>query len=233
MRINRRKRKRRIRVGTLLILLTLTVVLLVSCVAGSNVLWVRGLLGFDVTDYAGEPVVAELPSDGETARSLEPLILILAAERTDLVPFEGSAEAVSLYRDEILFSMLRENYSLYTGNAEAIERVRKSDPTVGAITLIPESDFENLVYRVFGGNSVSRQNGEWFTCLKSAGYYTTPICPGRARVTVQPIRLEETLHTYRLTFTLTDGETVSPVTYRAVFVKRDGNDCYFRSLSLS
>jgi len=42
--------------------------------------------------------------------------------------------------------------------------------------------------------------------------------------------LEETEHTYRMVFRLTDGEESSGA-YCAVFVKRDDGSCYFYSLT--
>ena len=48
-------------------------------------------------------------------------------------------------------------------------------------------------------------------------------------MTIEVLLVEETANTYRMEFRLSDGEQLSSV-YRAIFVKRDGADPYWKTL---
>ena len=227
-----RRRRRRIRVTIALIAVLLCSVLLVSCMATANVIWVRGLLGFDVTDYENEAAVTELAIDGEQSEKLCDMVEILSSERgTELEAFSGTAEAVSLYRDAILGYMHRENYSRYTGNRGEMEKAAGAYPQMQLSTLIPDTDFENTVFRYFGGVSVKNESGALYSYLSRAGYYTAPVQGRTCSTNVEVISLVETEHTYRMTFRLTD-ESATSDEYVGVFLKRDDGSCYFRSLSV-
>ena len=68
-----------------------------------------------------------------------------------------------------------------------------------------------------------------FVYLDRVGMYTTA-APHLCRdVTVNVSRLTETENTYRMSFTLSDGEEASPA-YVAVFEKRDGG-CVLSSVN--
>lgn len=225
-----RRRKRRIKITVSLIAVLLCSVFLVSCMASANVTWVRALLGFDVTDYSGESTVAELSGTDLRCAELCEMVGILVAEKgLQLSPFSSTSEAVALYRDAILGDMLRDNYSLYTGNREELDRVAGIYPQMQVSTLIPASDFENTVFRYFGGNSVKNENGALYSYLNRASCYTAPVqmTPSRAEICVESV--VETQNTYRMQFTLADGEECSDV-YTAIFLKRDDGSCYFRAL---
>ena len=47
------------RLGLTILLLVLSSVLLVSCMAGPNTLWIRGLFGLDTDDYLAELMALE------------------------------------------------------------------------------------------------------------------------------------------------------------------------------
>lgn len=226
-----RRRKRRIRIAASLIFVLVSCVFLVSCMANANVTWVRGLLGYDVTDYENEETLITLQADDPRAAELCAMVDILSSDRgTALQSFENTSEAVALYRDAILGFMLRQNYSLYTGNRGELDRVSAQYPQMQLSTVIPAKDFENTVFRYFGGVSVKNANGALYSYLKRADCYTTPLQSRVYRTSVEIVSLEETAHTYRMRFTLSDSATVSGV-YTAVFVKRDDGSAYFRSLS--
>ncbi len=217
------------RKGTLVLLLTLTVLLLGSCMASSNVLWIKGLFGLDISDYLAEPVQKELQPSGTAATILTDMVQILVSDNFALKEFQGTAEAVKLYRDDILNHMLRNNYALYTGERSAISAVKEAYPHTSAATLISAESFENTVFRYFGGTTVSHGDGEVFSYLRQAGYYSSPLQGRECRVDVAVTKLEETEHTYRMHFYLTDGTEISE-SYLAVFVKRTDGTCYWKAL---
>ncbi|MBQ9759849.1 MAG: hypothetical protein IJW16_00710 [Clostridia bacterium] len=227
-----RRRRRRIRLTVALIAVLLCSVFLVSCMASANVTWVRALLGYDVTDYESEAAVATLSVEDARAAELCEMVEILSADRgIRLEGFENTSEAVSLYRDAILGYMLRGNYSRYTGNRDTMEAVQTSYPQMQFSTLIPAQDFENTVFRYFGGVSVKNESGALYSYLNRADCYTAPVQRGASDVQMNVQTLEETAHTYRMTFSLTNGEGSSE-NYTAVFLKRDDGTCYFRSLAV-
>ena len=226
-----RRRKRRIRMTVSLILLAFSCIFLVSCMANANVTWVRGMLGYDVTDYEGEEIVATLSVDDVRAEALCDMVRILSADRgIHLACFSTTDEAVAQYRDAVLSYMLRQNYSRYTGNQAELAAAAEQYPQMQLSTLIPEQDFENVVFRYFGGVRVKNANGALYSYLKRAGCYTAPL-QGRVHQTdILVLSLEETANTYRMQLQLREGDACSG-TYTAVFVKRDDGSAYFRSLS--
>lgn len=217
------------RIGLAILLLVLSSVVLVSCMAGPNALWIRGLFGLDTNDYLSEAPLRQLQPDGATATLLTNMVTIIVSDNIHLSPFSGTGEAVRLYRDEMLNDMLRDDYSRYTGNREALDKVTAAYPYLSASTLISKADFENVVFRFFGGTSVSHKNGDAFSYLSRAGYYTSPMQARECAAEVEVLELYETEHTYRMQFTLTANGETSDV-YTAVFVKRTDGSCYWKAL---
>ena len=222
------RRRRRMKRGTLVLLLLLISVFLASCVAGSNPLWVRGLFGFDFANYRGEAIQETLPTDGAVATQLCDMVDVLTLRGNSLEPFSSTSQAVRLYRDAVLNDMLRDDYLRYAGSsAQLSSRSDAYAPTLSM--MIPEEDFENAVYRYFGGTAVSHRDGEVFRYMRNAGGYTAPVQAKDPAARVLVTALEETAHTYRMTFRLICGEEQSEL-YRAVFVKREDSSCYFYAL---
>ena len=223
-----RHRRRHTNRGVFALMLLLTAVFLVSCVAGSNPLWIRGVFGVDAANYAAEPTERALTTDSQMSEELCDMVEILISDGVTLCPFRSTSQAVRQYRDCILNDMLRDNYALYTGNSDALAKLNEAYPNHAVLTLIPESDFENAVYRYFGGSNVSHKSGGVFEYLSRADAYTAPVQAWEAQAEIAVTRLEETAHTYRMNFSLTDGGAHAE--YFAVFVKRDDGSCYFYSL---
>ena len=217
------------RIGLAILLLILCSALLVSCMAGPNALWIRGLFGLDINDYFAEAPLRQLQPDGTTATLLSNMVTIIVSDSIHLSPFAGTNEAVRLYRDEILNDMLRDDYSRYTGNRAALDKVAGAYPYFSASTLIAKADFENVVFRFFGGTSVSHKNGDAFSYLSQVGYYTSPMQARECIAEVNILALYETEHTYRMQFNLTANGEASDV-YAAVFVKRSDGSCYWKAL---
>ena len=217
------------RIGLTILLLILLSVLLVSCVAGPSALWIRGLFGLDTNDYFSEAPLRQLQPDGAAAAMLSNMVTIIVSDGIQLSPFSGTGEAVRLYRDAILNDMVRDDYSRYTGNRQSLDDVARAYPYLSAATLISKKDFENVVFRFFGGTTVSHKSGDAFSYLSRAGYYTSPLQARECVTEVNILELYETEHTYRMQFTLTaNGETSE--SYTAVFVKRSDGSCYWKAL---
>ncbi len=223
-----RHRRRRANRGVFALMLLLTAVFLVSCVAGSHPLWIRGMFGVDAANYTAEPIERSHATDSQVSAELCNMVEILISDGITLMPFRSTTQAIKQYRDCILNDMLRDHYALYTGNMDALEKLNGTYPNHALLTLIPETDFENAVYRYFGGSNVSHKSGEVFEYLSRADAYTAPVQAWEAQAEIAVTRLEETAHTYRMTFALTDGGAHAE--YFAVFVKRDDGSCYFYSL---
>ena len=222
------RRRRHTNRGVFALLLLLTAVFLVSCVAGSNPLWIRGIFGVDAANYEVEPIENTLAIDSDVSVTLCDMVEILVSNGVELKPFRSVTRAIKLYRDCILNDLLRDHYTDYTGNAEALGALDAVYPNHSYLVLIPERDFEAAAYRYFGGGSVQHRNGEVFEYLGRADAYTSPVRAWNASAAVSIVRLEETLHTYRMTFSLVDG--TDSADYLAVFVKRDDGSCYFYAL---
>jgi hypothetical protein len=217
------------RIGLAILLLVLCSVLLVSCMAGPSALWIRGVFGLDVNDYFLEAPLRQLQPDGAAAAMLTNMVTIVVSDSVHLTPFSGTGEAVRIYRDAILNDMLRDDYSRYTGNRQSLDDVARAYPYLSAATLISKKDFENVVFRFFGGTTVSHKSGDAFSYLSRAGYYTSPLQARECVTEVNILELYETEHTYRMQFTLTaNGETSE--SYTAVFVKRSDGSCYWKAL---
>ena len=219
------------RIGLTILLLLLSSVLLVSCMAGPNALWIRGIFGLDVNDYFSEAPLRQLQPDGAAAALLRNMVTIIVSDSIHLSPFSGTGEAVRIYRDAILNDMLRDDYSRYTGNRQAVDAVERAYPYLSAATLIAKNDFENVVFRYFGGTSVSHKSGDAFSYLSRAGYYTSPMQARECVAQIEILELYETEHTYRMQFILTANGESSDV-YTAVFVKRDDGSCSWKALRI-
>ena len=142
------RRRRHTHRGVFALLLLLIAVFLVSCVAGSNPLWIRGLFGVDAANYAAEPTERELDADSEVSDTLCDMVEILISHGVELQPFGSATRAVKLYRDCILNDMLRDHYTDYTGNADALAELNDVYPHHSLLVLIPEYDFEVAVYSI-------------------------------------------------------------------------------------
>ena len=175
----------------ILMLLLLTTVFLVSCMAGSNPLWIREVLGVDVAHYNSEPTVTELPADGEQAAALCDMVESLCDNSLRLTPFRTASQAVNAYRDELLNDMLRNNYLRYTGSVQMLSATDSVYSPAVISTLIPAEDFEETVYRYFGGTSVRHRDGEIFRYVGKSKAYTAPVQAWESSLELAVIDLED------------------------------------------
>ena len=225
-----RRRKYRMRKSTLFLLLFVVAALLVSCTAGNNSAWVRQVLGADTAIYRSEATIATLDCDGDVAAELCETLEWFLSGSIHLKEFKNGKQGVRLYRDEILNNLMRQNYSAYVGNPVMSAAVRRSYPHITASILIPQSDFEAAVSHCLGLSSVSNSNGATFSYLSRAACYIPPLQARSLTVRTSVWSLEETEHTYRLSFSLEDTEGQS-ASYRAMFVKRADASPYLKSLT--
>ncbi len=214
-------RRRQWRLGTFLVIILLIAVFLVSCMAGGDVLWVRGFFGWDSEALAEEEAIATLDVSGDVARQLGESILSVVGDHTTLYAFSTAQEAAALYRGAVLNTMLLENYSAYTGNSALLEKAAEEYPRVGLVTLIPKEDLEARLTRLFGGGGIGHKSAGTFEYLDRVGMYTTAVQAREERARLSPISLEETEHSYRMRFVLSIGRETSE-TYTAIFEKCEG-----------
>lgn len=203
-----------------------------SCVASSGTHWLHELLGTDLAKYRAEEAIAEIPVESDTARELCSTLEMLTSASVHLEEFQTSSQAVRLYRDEILNALLRSNYASYLGNSSLMASVSRNYPRLTASVLIPKSDFEGAVTQYLGASSVSNRSGACFTYLSKSNCYITPTQARAMTVTLTPDAVCETLHTYRLQFTLADRDG-NTACYTALFLKRTEGSPYLRALTVA
>ena len=228
----RKRRRRHMRKGTLPILLLLLSALLVSCTAGNNSAWFRSLLGTDVAAYRAGSVTAILETDSNEAQELTEVMDWFLSGSVHLKEFQNSRQALRLYRDAILNTLMRRNYASYVGNPALCSAISQAYPHITASVLIPQSDFESAASHCLGLSSVSNSNGKSFSYLPRAACYIPPQQARALTVSMTVLGLEETENTYRLSFKLEDTEGQSAC-YNAMFVKRDGATPYLKTLKSS
>ena len=223
------RRRRRHNRGKLALLLLFSALFLVSCVAGSNALWLKGFLGIDLAEYRAERVEATLSVDGGVSETLCSTLDLLSVTSPNLSPVKKSGDFIKNYRDELLNHLLQEGYTRYTGDMDAIREAELAYPNLTLSVLIPAEDLEALAMRHFGLQSVSHGDGELFTYLEKIDCYTFSMKSWEKSVRVIPESIEETYHTYRMVFCLEESGSRSE-SYQAIFVKRSDGSAYLRAL---
>ena len=184
-------------------------------------------LGFDTYDYMSETVHTTHAPDSDTAVELSKMIRILTPTLTE---FDSMREAISAYRDTVLTYMLESEYARYSGNVALIEEAVKAYPEYQVTQIIPASDFESTMYRYFGGTvKISHKDGYRFRYLKKVEAYISPTAPAQNTDKVDILTVAETDKTYQVTFTVTEGDIVSPE-YFVLIIKREDGTLYFKEL---
>ena len=132
-------------------------------------------LGFDTYDYMGESVLRSLPADGEESVLLTDLLSMLITDSDTLPTFTNMGDAIREYRDTVLTYMLSVGYLQYSANTALIEKTERAYPEYHITQVIPESEFESVMYRIFGGDvKITHKDGERFQYLSRVGVYVTP-----------------------------------------------------------
>jgi len=192
---------------------------------------VMTFLGFDTYDYLGEAAAVYHETDSEIATELVEMTKMLSISSLEIAPFSGANEAATVARDAILNYMLNNNYGKYTGNPEILEKAEEKYPQYHITTLIPAKDFENMVYKSFGGSEkITHKDGEIFKYLDKISAYTSISQPFANDIEAIVSECVETEKTYRLTFRNKFGDTESPE-YFALILKRDDGTMFIKSLN--
>lgn len=215
------------RIARVLLVAGLLVVLaVIFCACAGEAL--LAVLGFDTTDYAGEPVLAVLDEHDALAGELCAMVRVMASDPLAVPEFSGSREAMHSCGEAVLTYLLCSG-ERRTGGTTLRARAAELYPDSTFTNLISAVDFESAIYRYFGGreNVMHRSDGR-FTYLTKLGAYTTVAQPYAVDYRVDVLALEETAHAYRMTFRTGISDYTSPA-YRAIFVKRDDGSCYIRS----
>jgi len=210
------------------ILLTAVLTLLL-CSCNMAAQWIDRL-GFDTYDYMSESVHTTHETDSEIARELAEMIRILTPA---LTPFDSMNEAIPAYRDQVLSYMLETEYARYSGNMTLIEKAAKAYPEYQITQIIPASDFEATMYRYFGGSvKITHKDGSRFRYLRKVGAYISAATPRTNNSTVHILSAEETEKTYRVQFTVSAEDILSP-TYFVLIIKRTDGTLYFKQLTVA
>ncbi len=214
--------------------LILSVLLLTSCSDGDGSFYnsIMTMLGFDMNDYENEAAI-HFPEESEPIfGEVELIVSILIYDSVYLTPFETTRDAASGNIDAILNYMLKTSYSAYSGNSELLKEAEEAYPQYHITTLIPKTDLEGYVYRYFGGDSsVQHASSARFTFLSKLDAYTTTGGAATSEVEIDVTDCVETEHTYRVAFTLTEGDESE--NYTAMIRKREDGTLYMKHLRLA
>ncbi len=207
--------------------LGLMLMMLFSLFGCSTLTTLLDKLGFDTYDYSSETVHTTHDPTGELAQTLCEMLRILTPE---LVEFDSMGEAIAAYRDPVLTHMLETEYARYSGNMELIAEAAQSYPEYQITQIIPAADFEATMYRYFGGSvKISHKDGQLFRYLKKVEAYISPSAPAPDNCVISILTIAETMKTYRVRFTVTQGDVTSSP-YFALIIKRDDGTTYFKQL---
>lgn len=193
-------------------------------------------LGFDTYDYMGEEIRRSLPSDGPEAVKMEDLLSMLITDSDDLPTFTYMGDAIREYRDTVLTYMLSTGYLKYSGNTALIAEAERAYPEFHITQVIPEGEFESVMYEIFGGDvKITHRDGERFQYLSRVGAYVTTLMPEAAAYRPKVTDLKETDKTYRVQFrVIPANETGSDGTmsreYFALVIKREDGTHYIKRL---
>ena len=193
-------------------------------------------LGFDTYDYMGEEIRRTLPSDGPEAVKMEDLLSMLITDTDELPTFTYMGDAIREYRDTVLTYMLSTGYLKYSGNTALIAEAEAAYPEFHITQVIPEGEFESVMYEIFGGDvKITHRDGERFQYLSRVGAYVTTLMPEAAAYRPKVTELKETDKTYRVHFrVIPANETGSDGTmsreYFALIIKREDGTHYIKRL---
>ena len=190
-------------------------------------------LGFDTYDYMGESVLRSLPADGEESVLLTDLLSMLITDSDTLPTFTNMGDAIREYRDTVLTYMLSVGYLQYSANTALIEKTERAYPEYHITQVIPESEFESVMYRIFGGDvKITHKDGERFQYLSRVGVYVTTLMPEASPYLPLITEIRETERTYRVRFRVVSKEEdggMSPE-YFALVIKREDGTHYIKKL---
>lgn len=210
-----------IRRGTRILAALVIAATLCGCSAVADMFGVGG-------SYADEAVIANPDADSEAALMLCDMVRMLSVNSPVIATFDSVTEAMEKCRDSVLYYMLTKNYGKYTGDIEKLDAASVAYPQMQIANFIPAREFEETVYKNFGGNRrIGNEGGTLFIYLEKVSGYTSVSMLDYDPIDVEILELSETEHTYRMRIRNSLGGITSPE-YSIMFIKRDDGTAYFR-----
>ncbi|MBR4296500.1 MAG: hypothetical protein IKT56_06680 [Clostridia bacterium] len=191
---------------------------------------IKKLIGENEEDYSEEWVIGSKLEDEAVISELSNLIGALTINSIKLTEFSDTKTALSLFEDSLLNHLLTTGYSRFSGNTETLQKAAKEYPNLNITAAISTSDYEGALYKYFNhGGNIRHEGTSRFKYLSKIKAYTPAVQAQANNFELDIVSIDETQSTYRMTFYCTDGKETSPE-YLAIFVKREKNGCYIKSL---
>lgn len=214
-----------------ILIIILTVILTFSSCSGG----ISSLFGIDNTDYSNEAVVNTLDTSCETAQQLESVCSVLTFGTGDIICFSNFKDVWRQYSDTVLCYLAGTYFEKYSADDEMFTQLAENYPELSVNTLIPASDFENTVYRLFGGDTHMRhESTSRFSYLDKINAYISTGKISSDYIDVRILTLDETENTYRATVRFSNNGFAFPTDYSVIFKKRADDEIpYIYSVSES
>lgn len=184
-----------------------------------------------VTDYENETVIGSASGDAAVISELSDKISALTVDSIEMPTFSDMQTAISLCRDSVLNYLLTTRYSRFSGNTSVLQKAAKEYSSMNITAAVGTTDFEGELYNLFNhGGNIRHSDTERFRYMSKIEAYVPTVQTQACTYSLDIVSINETEHTYRMSFYCTRGEDVSPE-YLAVFIKRNSGGVYIKSLS--
>lgn len=182
-------------------------------------------------DYESETVIGSASENAAVIAELSDKITALTVDSIEMPTFSDMQTAISLCRDSVLNYLLTTKYSRFSGNTSVLQKAAKEYASLNITAAVGTTDFEGELYNLFNhGGNIRHSDTERFRYMPKIEAYIPAVQTQACTYSLDIVSIDETEHTYRMSFYCTRGNDVSPE-YLAVFVKRDAGGTYIKSLS--
>ena len=187
---------------------------------------VCSILGIDAKDYSEEEKIADIEPDSETAATLLGIADILTCAGKNILTFDKMKDDIDGCYEATLNYLGSRYYGKYCADSAMFDKLAAEYPEYEVNTLIPEADFENAVYRFFGGkHKVSHRSVGFYVYLDKIDAYLYMAKTKSAVIRSELLSAYETENTYHADIRFyTDDET--PTVCHIIWMKRDDADPY-------
>ncbi len=201
-----------------------------SCADG-----ISGLFGVDNADYSNESAIKTHETESEISQQLESVCSVLTFGTGDIVCFSSFKDVWQQYSDTVLCYLAGTYFEKYSADDEMFTLLAENYPELSVNTLIPASDFENTVYRLFGGSThMKHKSTSRFSYLDKISAYISTGKTAAEYTDVRILSLVETQNTYRAVVRFSQNGFAFPSDYSIIFRKRaDGEIPYIYSVNES
>ena len=212
------------------IFILLIIAQLTSCSGG-----ISGLLGIDNADYSAEAVIASLDGKGEIAQQLSSVCSVLTFGTGEIICFDDFKSVSDKYSDTVLDYLAGTHFEKYSADDKMFSALAENYPELSVNTLIPSYDYENTVYRFFGGDiHLKNKNTSRFSYLDKINAYILTGKLTSVYTSVEIVSLSETENTYRAVVRFSQNGIAYPDDYFIIFRKRAENEIpYIYSVSVN